>query len=44
MLSLKYYFWPASGTPEGVGPIEPGDVLTAGMGGIVEVEFTVSGE
>ncbi|ETW00778.1 hypothetical protein H310_07315 [Aphanomyces invadans] len=30
-----------TGTPEGVGPIEPGNIVTAGIDGLVEVKFPV---
>ena len=30
-----------TGTPEGVGPVSPGQVITAGIEGVVEVEFPV---
>lgn len=30
-----------AGTPEGVGPIKPGDKVTAGLEGVVSVSFDV---
>ncbi|ETV84474.1 hypothetical protein H257_03671 [Aphanomyces astaci] len=30
-----------TGTPEGVGPVEPGNIVTAGIDGLVEVTFPV---
>jgi acylpyruvate hydrolase len=30
-----------TGTPEGVGPVAPGEVITAGISGLVEVRFPV---
>ena len=33
-----------TGTPEGVGPVEPGSIITAGITGLVEVAFPVGAE
>jgi fumarylpyruvate hydrolase len=30
-----------TGTPAGVGPVQPGDVLTGGIEGIAEIEIRV---
>ena len=31
-----------TGTPEGVGPVRPGDVIGASIPGVVDVEFPVA--
>ena len=33
-----------TGTPEGVGPIKPGDVVTCGIEGLMQMKFEVKAD